>query len=623
MFYRHFPLALAAFLALSTAQDANDLVSHGKNGNLRSSKESAADNAMTPQAISEGDITTFDAEPAIDLSDPDPVSSETLSSTTPKAPKKIKPEALTAPEPFTPININDLGFPDTLSTEPQEEIKRVVIKCKRDMKQDECLEQLVRSVPENSFKVVHALKGGGKGVNSLAVEIKTSKMNQVTGLGFDVEEDPIREPFYIKESIEHHHRDLQGASQVVPYGIDLVKAREVWASTYNATGDGVTVCVMDTGIRAGHADFVQDNLSGYSGDDAVTPWDYDAEGHGTHVSGTIAAADNTRGVVGVAPNAKIFTVRVFGENGNGSYFGSDIIAAAEACRDAGANIISMSLGGPRYYQAENDIFEELYSQGILAVAASGNSGNTDYSYPASYNMVMSVAAVDWNSQLATFSTRNNKVDIAAPGVQVRSTWNNGGYASLSGTSMATPHVAGVAALLLSYNPGATPAELFDAITQTAVDGGTGGFDNSYGYGVIDALAAIQRLAAAGGSDNGDNDNNPSPSPPTPPNPPPGATCADFEIAFRTDGYAYEMSYDLRSMSDGLQIWNTSGSQLRNFQRYIQKSCIFPLSCYRFNINDTFGDGLSGSGIRLVLDGKVLYEGGRYNYGFSALIGDGC
>jgi subtilisin family serine protease len=412
MFYRYLTLALAAFLALSTAQDANDLVSHRKTSNLRSSKVSA-ENAVTPQAIPNEDITTFDtdanAEPAIDLSDdPDPVAPKTLSST-PRTTKKIKPNALTAPEPpLTPTNPL-LGSPGTLSTvKSEEEVKRVVIRCKPDMTQDECREQLVGSVPGNSIKVVHALKG----LSSLAVVIKTSKMDQVKAMGFDVEEDPIREPLYIKDSIEYHHRDLQSASQVIPYGINLVKAREVWSS-YGVKGEGVKVCVMDTGIAAGHSDFVPSNLSGYSGSDAVTPWDNDREGHGTHVSGTIAAADNNRGVVGVAPGAEIFTVRVFGDNGR--FFGSDIVAAAEACRDAGANIISMSLGGPGYDQDEHTIFQELYSQGILAVAASGNSGGTDYSYPASYDMVLSVAAVDSSSNLASFSTRNNKVDIAAPG----------------------------------------------------------------------------------------------------------------------------------------------------------------------------------------------------------------
>jgi hypothetical protein len=115
----------------------------------------------------------------------------------------------------------------------------------------------------------------------------------------------------------------------------------------------------------------------------------------------------------------------------------------------------------------------------------------------------------------------------------------------------------------------------------------------------------------------------SPTPgPTPPPNPPGA-CADIQIAFRTDGYAYEFSYTLRNASDGKEVWDTSGAQLLNFQSYVQSSCINPLSCYRFDIKDTFGDGLLGSGIRLVFDGAVLYEGGDYGYGGYKLVGGGC
>lgn len=167
------------------------------------------------------------------------------------------------------------------------------------------------------------------------------------------------------------------------------------------------------GLAAGHSDLTSSKLSGYSGNEAVTPWDRDQSGHGTHVTGTIAAADNSRGVVGVAPDVEIYTVRVF--DNRGFFFGSDVVAAAEACRDAGVDIISMSLGGPSYDQDELEIFEELYEQGIISIAASGNSGDTDYSFPASYEVVISVAAVNSNRNIASFSTRNNRVDVAAPG----------------------------------------------------------------------------------------------------------------------------------------------------------------------------------------------------------------
>ena len=140
---------------------------------------------------------------------------------------------------------------------------------------------------------------------------------------------------------------------------------------------------------------------------------FQSQGHGTHVTGTIAAEDNNFGVVGVAPGVEIFTVRVF--DNNGVFFGSDVIAAAEQCRDAGAKVISMSLGGGRGSREERDTFEDLYNNGIIAVAAAGNSGNSDFSYPASYETVVSVGAVSSNGSLASFSQTNSRVDVAAPG----------------------------------------------------------------------------------------------------------------------------------------------------------------------------------------------------------------
>ena len=115
----------------------------------------------------------------------------------------------------------------------------------------------------------------------------------------------------------------------------MVQARDVWQQ-YSVTGEGVKVCVLNTGILATHSDFEDTIIDGYDGGLAITPWNKDANGHGTHVSGTIAAADNNIGVVGVAPGTVIYTVRVFDDTG--SYYGSDIVAAAQACRDYGVNI---------------------------------------------------------------------------------------------------------------------------------------------------------------------------------------------------------------------------------------------------------------------------------------------
>ena len=147
----------------------------------------------------------------------------------------------------------------------------------------------------------------------------------------------------------------------------------------------------------------------------------------------------------------------FGNDGKWAY-SSSLIDAANICASAGSHIINMSLGGGKPTSWEQAKFDELYAQGILLIGTANNHGNTDFSYPGSYPSVMSVVAIDSNRVVASFSQRNSKVDIAAPGVDILSTdARSGGYASMSGTSMAAPHVSGVAALVWGEVPYATNA----------------------------------------------------------------------------------------------------------------------------------------------------------------------
>jgi serine protease len=223
-------------------------------------------------------------------------------------------------------------------------------------------------------------------------------------------------------------------------------------------------------------------------------WYYDSTGHGTHVTGTIAARRNGFGVVGVAPEATVLTYRVLDTTGAWAY-SSTLAQAALNCYREGAKVINMSLGGPEYSSAENDMFRSLYSKGVVSVAASGNDGGTSLMYPASYLEVVSVAAVDSKKKLASFSQRNSRVDLSAHGVAVASTlpWWMGDYGYLDGTSMACPHVAGVAALLFSKRPSASAATIVNAMTATAQDLGPSGRDSSYGSGLVNALAALSRV----------------------------------------------------------------------------------------------------------------------------------
>jgi subtilisin family serine protease len=298
-----------------------------------------------------------------------------------------------------------LGSPSLLREEDKPQ--RFIVKCREDQDADACLSWILSTFPDGSAKVLHRLNNE----NAYALAIRDMEPDAMQTLSSVLYEDPIRAPLYIRESLVIH-RQLQVEGQEVPYGIEMVKAQEVW-ERFGARGANVRVCVLDTGLYSSHDDFNSDKITGYDGSEAVTPWNNDGEGHGTHVTGTIAAADNTRGVVGVAPDAEIYTVRVFDSDGN--FYGSDIIAAAEACQTAGANVISMSLGGSGSSDFERQTLERLFADGIISVAAAGNSGDTDFSYPASYDTVLSVAAVDSNRNLASFSTRNDQVDVAAPG----------------------------------------------------------------------------------------------------------------------------------------------------------------------------------------------------------------
>ena len=234
------------------------------------------------------------------------------------------------------------------------------------------------------------------------------------------------------------------AGQTVPYNIDQYQARDVWDKNRDGTvdpnapdGSGVKFCIIDSGLYAGHDDFAGVTLSGVSqisGED----WFEDGNGHGTHVAGTANAVHNDIGVVGTMPGgAELIILKVF--NNEGAWVGgeSNLGAAAETCRDMGANVLSMSLGGS-FSTTENNIFQDLYDDdGILNIAAAGNSGDTTRSYPASYDSVISVGAIDRGEEAAAFTQHPESsydpdnppsnvhwdvVELAGGGVEVLSTW---------------------------------------------------------------------------------------------------------------------------------------------------------------------------------------------------------
>lgn len=219
------------------------------------------------------------------------------------------------------------------------------------------------------------------------------------------------------------------------------------------------------------------------------------DNHGTFVAGIVSAlGQNDEGVIGVIRNGKInlHIARMFNENAS-FVWGSDLLSATEDCVENGANIVNISLGGSGYSQFQENAFKRLHEQeNVLIVAAAGNKGNNDYDYPASFDSVMSVAAVDEDEKVANFSQKNQAVDIAAPGVSIESTIS-GGYGVMSGTSMATPFVSGVGALVWSHFPDKTASEIRFALSVTAKDLGSPGRDEEYGHGLIQADKAFQLL----------------------------------------------------------------------------------------------------------------------------------
>ena len=408
------------------------------------------------------------------------------------------------------------------------------------------------------------------------------------------------------------------AGQKVPYGISMVQADQL----SDALAGNRKVCIIDSGYQLAHEDLSANNVTG-TNDSGTGLWSTDENHHGTHVAGTIAAINNAgTGVVGVNPNKtlNLHIIKVF--NASGWAYSSTLTAAVDKCAAAGANVISMSLGGGASSRTEKAAFDKYYTRAtnsILSIAAAGNAGTTAVSYPAGYTNVVSVAAVDVNKAWATFSQYNSDVELAGPGVGVLSTvpmgtgrgsvfsvggagygslpmdgspigsvsgalvdcgtgaavcagaagkvcliqrganafadkvlncQNGGGtaaavynnvagilsgtmgttatsipsvgisdvdgaalkagsigaaastavtatnYAYFDGTSMATPHVSAVAALVWSYRPSCNAATLRSVLNATAQDLGGASRDTKFGFGLVQALAAKNRLVSA-------------------------------------------------------------------------------------------------------------------------------
>jgi thermitase len=269
------------------------------------------------------------------------------------------------------------------------------------------------------------------------------------------------------------------------WGMAKIEAPAAWAIT---AGDrNVKVAVVDTGIDHKHPelagrddkgrDFINDD------DDAM-----DDNEHGTHCAGTVAGGLNNGGVVGVAPNVSLLAVKVLDGEGSGTYeaVANGIIFAA----DQGAAVISMSLGGPAGSKVIEEAVNHARAKGALVVAAMGNENTEAPSYPASAPGVMAVGATTKTNQRSSFSNFGKHISVGAPGSDILSSVPGGKFDTFSGTSMATPHVAGLAALVKSRFPQATADEIKARIEKSADDHGAAGFDKQFGHGRVNARKAL-------------------------------------------------------------------------------------------------------------------------------------
>jgi subtilisin len=307
----------------------------------------------------------------------------------------------------------------------------------------------------------------------------------------------LRQPFPSTQIPYSFVPQSAAALQSIPWGVERVKAPQAWEIT---RGKGVKVAVLDTGIDYTHPDI----LPNYRGGISFVPTETDPRDHnrhGTHVSGTIAAANNDFGVVGVAPSAYLYAVKVLSSAGSGNW--SWLIAGIAWCVKTGMHVLNMSLGALEAPEAVGTACDFAWRNGLILVAAAGNNDNRpprpNVGFPASYPSVIAVSAIDSPDVMAGFSSGGPKVELSAPGVNIPSTLPGNTYGTLSGTSMACPHVAGAAALALSshrWPPAgmASNVAIRRLLAATADNLGRPGRDEEYGFGRVDAEEAAFSLS---------------------------------------------------------------------------------------------------------------------------------
>lgn len=275
--------------------------------------------------------------------------------------------------------------------------------------------------------------------------------------------------------------------EVIDYGVRMVGAPLEWNET---RGEGVRVGIIDTGVDTDHIELkgrIKDcvNFSGGSTDRVE-----DENGHGTHIAGIVAAEQNGVGVVGVAPKTELYIAKAFGEDGKTQY--PAIEKSVKWMEERKVDVINMSFSSAYTSSKYRSLIWSAHEKGISIICAAGNEGElgeNTIGYPANYPETVAVSAVDINRNIADFSSRGNAAEICAAGIDVYSTYLDGGYATLSGTSMACPIITGAAAILIAkgyirYGRRLTPEEIRLLLNIYTEKLGNPGRDKSYGYGIF-------------------------------------------------------------------------------------------------------------------------------------------
>lgn len=290
---------------------------------------------------------------------------------------------------------------------------------------------------------------------------------------------------------------VRALQQEIPWGVEKIQAPEAWEIT---KGAGVKVAILDTGIDIDWNGTELNikggvNFQGTAKDGSTDPKDWDDKnGHGTHVAGIVAALDDGDLYVGVAPEVSLYAVKVLGAGGSGTY--EDLIQGIEWAVNNSIQIVSMSLSGSENLQSLNDTCKNAFDAGVLLVAASGNDGdgnatNTDpISYPATYDSVIAVGGTDENDAVWEDSSTGPHVELSAPATNIPSLYKWPFTATASGTSMATPHVSGTAALIWAALPTYTNDQVRKRLRETVTDLGPPERDPGYGYGLVNASKAV-------------------------------------------------------------------------------------------------------------------------------------